>query len=207
MRRTRNEELNPEQLLRRKKIFIPVRDLNPILKQGIFMLNIVRGGKIIYTGAIAFNNPMRLSSLFMFHVGTKIIQEHHRDFIDAMYKYGVLNTANEGNYPSDWMNPATIMRTHPIFFLTPRGITFVRESKAEHMRYRVQKNIIGKAGLHPWFWRAYLRPPEAPAAWKKKANKSVEDRATTVKGFVPQPAKRVPHTPFQRKLRRPAHGR
>lgn len=174
MRRTRKEELDPNSLVQRHKIFIPTKHLNPVLNHGVHLLSFIRTAKLSVVAAAAFYKRINPLDVLSLHIGTMSVRQLHDDFMEAMNKYGVLNTARERNYPRGWMNPATIMRTHPIFFLTPRGITFVRESKMEYMRYRTQRSIIGKAGLNPWFWRAYLRPPTAPKAWQKEAKTRIE---------------------------------
>lgn len=100
------------------------------------------------------------------------IQDRHEDLVNAMKKFGILQTKFEGNYPRDWINPTTVANTHPIVYVKGNGdLVFLRATRAEYARYVFQKSFARKLGLNPWRWRAYLEPPTAPKSvreWAKE---------------------------------------
>ena len=108
----------------------------------------------------------------------KRVQKLHEELADEMNRVGVLQSKFEGRYPRDWMNPSIISRTHPVFYVNRKGdLVFVKESRAEYYRYRFQRAFPGKLGLNFWRWRAYLRPPKVPEAWKVWAARKIKEHA------------------------------
>lgn len=115
-------------------------------------------------------------------VFAKMVQEKHDEIVRAMEDYGLLTTSAEKSYPGGWLNPATVLRTHPIFFVAANGdLVLLRESRVEYARYKFQKALPGRWGLNLWRWRAYLRPPEAPESVKSLAARKWRE-------WLPKPA-------------------
>ncbi len=93
----------------------------------------------------------------------KLIQKRHRQLVKEMKNVGLLQTKFEGSYPRDWINPAIVAKTHPVFYVKANGdLVFLKPTRTEFMRYQFQKKFLGKIGLNPWRWRAYIKKPKAP---------------------------------------------
>ncbi len=103
------------------------------------------------------------------------VQRSHEHLMDAMGRYGVLNTQFEGHYPMDWMHPSIIRQTHPIFYVDGKfNLHFLRSRKrGEATRYRWQQTRLGRCGVTLWRWRAYLHTPKFPAREASKAREWV----------------------------------
>jgi hypothetical protein len=178
--RTRKEEWNPDELLKRRAVVIRREDLNPLLQYGALVTRKgrrVRGLIEVLTPLYFMTrNPLTSAlgapNILMRTIVVRTIQRLHETHKEIMNKVGVLSTATEGNYPRDWMNPTSIARTHPIFYVNARGdFVFLRETRSEYYRYRYQNTFFGKwSGTNLWKWRAYLEPPHPPKAWKEWAN-------------------------------------
>ncbi len=181
-----------EKPLKKESLIIKFQHLNPALqemigrpnkketlKKIILMENPTirdkRRGRVIAEGSGLLCLPAISSPLAVYSsVGiglaatgrtffAKAIQKQHKELVSKMKKFGLLQTKFEGNYPRDWINPATVARTHPVFFVNYKGdLIFPKMTRTEYARYVFQKRFPGKLGLNPWRWRAYLEPPERP---------------------------------------------
>lgn len=178
-----------QKFLKRKRACVKFAHLNPALQEIIghsfldfkpeIPLRSMRSGRLANEAAFAinaadivFNQPhpwKGLSATFaLATLGGRIllakgVQERHQQLVDKINSYGILSAEHEKHYPPNWMRPAEVARTHPIFFVAMNGdLIFLRENRAEHARWKFQQTKAGKAGLNLWRWRAYLRPPKAP---------------------------------------------
>jgi hypothetical protein len=99
-------------------------------------------------------------------LSVKGIQKIHADLASEIALNGVLQTGYEHykrKYGIDFAKKRMLERTHPIFYVKANGdLVFLPESKIEYARYKFQKERLGRAGLHPWRYRAYTRTPKAP---------------------------------------------
>ncbi len=146
--------------------------LQQYLAEKNFSGGVILGGLLLYGGKV--------------HIKTaETVQNYHLRIIDLMKKHGILDTKFEGNYPPELMRPTDLSRTHPVFFVDFKGnVHFLKESRAEYARFKFQKTSVGKAGFHPWMYRAYLRPPEAP----EKARDFVSAKFRQWRRLIPRPA-------------------
>lgn len=71
----------------------------------------------------------------------KLIQEQHDAVMEAMNKGGVLQTRFEGNYPRDWLRPASIGLTHPIFYVTQTKYCFSKRIRTRTQIIRTPKKM------------------------------------------------------------------
>ncbi len=92
-----------------------------------------------------------------------VIQTQHEKLLEQMNSHGILAAEHEQHYPPDWMRPAEVARTHPIFYVAMNGdLVFLKENARERLRWKLQQTRPVKyLGLNPWRWRGYLRPPKA----------------------------------------------
>lgn len=112
-----------------------------------------------------------------------------------MERGGVLRPAFEGHHPEGWMSPAIIAKTHPIFHVEPNGdLVFHKETRGEYFKWKCQ----GKFRRSAWWWREYLRPPNAPKPLRDSVNEQIAKMAEQIKqlkprrrAFAPAPAGKV----------------
>lgn len=190
------------ELKERQKVEIPFEHIHPEL-QGILKfdqpsLKKIRGRRVqaeIITGIstfLAYNeylaqDPTPLlaldsanATLFTINrvMASKIIQKMHERITHSIKQNGVLHPDLEDETREvygNWSKPANLAKTHPIFYVKGNGnIVFLKNSRMEYYRYLAQKSLPGKVGVHPWRWRGYLTPPEAPESVKQWAKAKVE---------------------------------
>ncbi len=125
------------------------------------------------------------------------VQKRHDDLISAMQKYGIVQTRFEENFPQEWINPTSVKKTHPIFYVDFKGnLHFLKESRIEYARHAFQKTWMGKIGWNPWNWRTYLRPPEVPESavkWGKRKAMQWAQALTPKPAFAMRSAKGANH--------------
>jgi len=130
------------------------------------------------------------------------IQARHKKLVKAMKKFGILQTRFEGSYPRDWINPTTVAKTHPAFYVNRKGdLVFPKITRTEYARYVFQKRFLGKLGLNPWRWRAYIEPPTRP----KKISEFVKAKLRQWLAPRPRPAFRLANA--KPPTRRPARAK
>lgn len=96
-------------------------------------------------------------------IAVQFIQYLHSCLLNVIKLHGVLQTQYEHLYAPKGFMQNWIEKNHPIFYVKANGnLVFLRESPAEYKKYKFQKTRAGKAGLHPWRYRVYLRPPKTP---------------------------------------------
>ena len=112
----------------------------------------------------------------------KTIQRKHKQLIKSMKRFGILQPCFEGNYPGDWINPAIVANSHPVFYVNAKGdMVFLRSNRWEYARYVFQKSFAGKIGLNLWRWRGYLEPPKAPQPVREWAKEKALEWAGALK--------------------------
>lgn len=199
-----------DALLKRHRVEIRHAHLSPSLKQKISVLIFGRWGVYLNASLAALyahdaHNRADNSNMLN-HVGiglamnalyiAPIIRRIHRD-IAASMQQGVIVQSHETHYPKGWISPGAISVTHPIFYVSPKGnLVFVKETRGEYLRFKAQEKLWVRAiGIHPWFWRSYLRPPKVPEsmkAWAKKKIASWKERMPKLEPrWRPRPALRL----------------
>lgn len=126
----------------------------------------------------------------------RAIQEKHSEIAETAKKFGLLQTQNEKEYPTDWINPATVAQTHPIFSVTRNGdVIFRRVTPLEFKLLKAQEGWRGKTGLNVsvdprkllWRWRGTLRKPLAPEVERKRVLERLRGLA---RRYLPMPQPR-----------------
>lgn len=186
-----------QAFLRRKKVVVKFTHLNPSLQEtigkrffdlGVFTLESPsirdsRTFRLFSEVAIAANigrlgvaRPLPPAQMALFSslliagrtLFAVVIQAKHQELVEQMNENGILATEHEKHYPPDWIKPAEVARTHPIFFVAMNGdLVFLKENRRERARWEFQRTWMGKGGFNLWRWRAYLRPPKAPEPVKE----------------------------------------
>lgn len=194
-----SESRNPELKTHDTRVEIPFEDLNGRIQQKIIFLVRYRSHRALSElfGSLAVSTslphiPKVALTVGGYYTGLRAvfanqIQKMHQEIVNDFNRYGVLDTANEGNYPRDWMNPSIVGKTHPTFFVKGNGnIVFMKESKKEYWRYKVQqKKLIQLLGANPWRWRGILRPPTAPESFRKKVAHQLRALTAKVPRMIP----------------------
>ena len=197
---------------RKKKIIVKFKDLNPAVQDIVksnnpFMkqfvhdtlntndirsLRIQRGFFDSFTllglyGLIP-NNYLKIFMITPFwrHRLVKEVQSRHKDLLESINKYGLLQTTHERNYPRDWIKPDIVEQTHPIFYVKGNGdLVFIPRGRTmEYYRMLFQKSKMGKLGLNAWRWRVYLKPITAP----QKVREWARSKLNLQLARVPTPA-------------------
>ncbi|MDO8625609.1 MAG: hypothetical protein Q7R47_05990 [Candidatus Diapherotrites archaeon] len=127
----------------------------------------------------------------------KVIQYTHDDLTEEMKDHGVLQIRFEKDYPPGWINPTSVMETHPIFSVTQNGdIIFRRVTPKEFKLLRIQQGWRGKTGLNIsadpraliFRWRGTLRKPLAPEVESAKLKDRIKALASRLKPIrLPKP--------------------
>lgn len=117
----------------------------------------------------------------------KDIQKKHQKLVESMKGVGILKPGRiESKYPEGWLNPSTVAKTHPVFYVKGNGdLIFPKMTRTEYARFVFQKRWPGKLGLNPWRWRAYLESPERPEKVTDFVNAKIRQWLATMR---PKPA-------------------
>ncbi|MEK6843713.1 MAG: hypothetical protein AABY04_04440 [Candidatus Micrarchaeota archaeon] len=118
-------------------------------------------------------------------------KKKHREIIDSINKFGLLETKPEEAYREGWTSPSIVSKTHPIFYVKKNGdLVFLPENRQEYYRFKVQNRNFLNHSIANWRWRAYLRPPLAPEKVRDWAKAKLQAALEKAKEFVPQPIPR-----------------
>ncbi|MDD5163730.1 MAG: hypothetical protein PHD95_06005 [Candidatus ainarchaeum sp.] len=219
------------QILKKNAVRIKFKDLNPVIQEAIGSLRTIRvsRGLVEVTGLemLGYGIYAALSKKYAWAGGfgshalvggllrtkfAQAIQETHIAIAETAKTFGLLQTQNEKAYPPDWINPAVVAETHPIFSVTRNGdIIFRRVTPLEFKLLKAQEGWRGKAGLNVsldprkllWRWRGTLRKPKAPEVECRKVSERLRQLLERMKPVrVPKPALQpVTGKFFRRRLR------
>jgi len=124
-----------------------------------------------------------------------LVRRAHRRLHHTMNTYGILQAKYEERYPKKWLNPYVVAKTHPACYVARNGdLVFRKPTRMEYYRYLWQKKLPGKAGMHTWRWRVFLKPPEVPEPAREWARAKLRKALAGARRPVPAPMPGILHS-------------